>query len=74
MIRQPAGFWRRLAANLLDALIIGVPLSIISYFITGDWDGDTFTNILNLVYALIIPVVWSGYTVGKKLWASVSPK
>ncbi|KMY54993.1 membrane protein [Bacillus sp. FJAT-27231] len=67
MIRQPAGFWRRLAANLLDAIIIGIPLSVISYFITGDLEGDPLTNTLNVLYALIIPVVWSGYTVGKKI-------
>ncbi|KIL75569.1 RDD family protein [Bacillus badius] len=67
MMTQPAGFWIRLVANLLDGLIIGVPLSIISYFIAGDWDGDAFTNSLNFVYALIIPVVWSGYTIGKKI-------
>lgn len=67
MITQPGGFWRRLAANLLDGIIIGVPLSVLSYFIAGDWDGDLFTNALNVVYALIIPVVWSGYTIGKKI-------
>ncbi|MFK2824599.1 RDD family protein [Bacillus sp. B190/17] len=67
MITQPAGFWRRLFANILDAIIIGVPLSILSYFIVGNWDGDVFTSVINALYALVLPVIWSGYTIGKRI-------
>ncbi|MBM7691732.1 putative RDD family membrane protein YckC [Peribacillus deserti] len=64
---NPAGFWRRLAANLLDGIIIGLPLTIISYLVTGNWDGDPATNVINILYSLIIPVLWYGYTIGKKI-------
>jgi uncharacterized RDD family membrane protein YckC len=67
MVSNPAGFWRRLAANLLDGLIVGVPLAIISYFITGSMEGDPITSIINLAYFLLIPIYWSGYTIGKRI-------
>lgn len=66
-ITQPAGFWIRLGANLLDTIIVMLPLSIISYFITGDWDGDVFTSVISLLYSLLLPVFWSGYTIGKRI-------
>jgi uncharacterized RDD family membrane protein YckC len=64
---NPAGFWVRLGASLLDALIIGVPLFILSYLITGDTEGDWFTKLLSFLYSLLLPIVWSGYTIGKKI-------
>jgi uncharacterized RDD family membrane protein YckC len=67
MITKPAGFWKRVLASLLDSVIIGIPLAILSYFITGNWEGDIFTSLLNVLYFLIVPVLWSGYTVGKKI-------
>jgi uncharacterized RDD family membrane protein YckC len=67
MITKPAGFWKRALASLLDAVIIGLPLAIISYFITGHWNGDIFTSLLNSLYFVIVPVIWSGYTIGKRI-------
>jgi uncharacterized RDD family membrane protein YckC len=67
MITKPAGFWKRVLASLLDSVIISIPLAILSYFITGNWEGDIFTSLLNVLYFLIVPVLWSGYTVGKKI-------
>lgn len=67
MVRNPAGFWKRLAAGLLDGLIVGLPLVLIGYLITGSWEENWFTTAANIVYGLVVPVVWSGYTVGKKL-------
>jgi uncharacterized RDD family membrane protein YckC len=64
---RPAGFWIRVGAALLDTLIIGLPLAVISYFITGDWEGDFVTSILDFLYYIIVPVIWAGYTVGKKI-------
>ncbi len=64
---NPGGFWARLAANILDSLIIGVPLSIISYLLFGDWEETPITSIGNLLYSLIVPVLWYGFTVGKKI-------
>jgi uncharacterized RDD family membrane protein YckC len=64
---RPAGFWIRLGAALLDAIIIGIPLSILSYFIKGNWEGDIFTSLVDFLYYIIVPVLWTGYTVGKKI-------
>lgn len=67
MITKPVGFWRRFLAGLLDTLIIGLPLAVISYFIAGDWEGDPFTSLIDALYYLIVPVVWTGYTIGKRI-------
>lgn len=67
MITQPAGFWIRLLATILDAIIISLPITLVIYFITGNWDENVYTNIINFLYALIVPVLWHGYTVGKKI-------
>lgn len=65
---NPVGFWRRLGAALLDGIIIGIPLSLIAYLITGDLRKDEpITNAISFLYSLLIPVFWSGYTIGKKL-------
>lgn len=66
-MNRPAGFWVRLGAAILDGLIIGVPLAIISYLITGNTEDNAFTSSVNLLYSVLVPVVWSGYTVGKKI-------
>ncbi|RDE33683.1 RDD family protein [Parageobacillus thermoglucosidasius] len=67
MVRNPAGFWKRLAAYLLDGLIVGVPIVLIGYVITNSWENNWFTSAANIVYSIVVPAVWSGYTVGKKL-------
>lgn len=67
-VDRPAGFWIRFGANLLDALLIGLPLFFISYLITGDTtQQEPFTDVLSFLYSLLVPVFWYGYTVGKKL-------
>lgn len=64
---NPAGFWARFGATLLDGIIIGIPLSVISFLIVGDWDETPITSLGNLVYTIVVPVIWYGYTVGKKI-------
>lgn len=66
--KEPAGFWIRLGAILLDGLIIGVPLAIISLIITGGKTADSsFTNTISFLYALLLPVFWNGFTIGKRI-------
>ncbi|MBS4207865.1 RDD family protein [Bacillus sp. FJAT-50079] len=67
MVEKPAGFWVRLGAVILDGIIIGIPLGILSFLITGDSDGDFFTNTLSFLYSILIPILWYGYTVGKRI-------
>jgi uncharacterized RDD family membrane protein YckC len=67
MVTKPAGFWKRFLASILDGIIIGIPLGIISYSIMGEREADVFTSLVNILYCWLVPVVWSGYTVGKKI-------
>ncbi|QFF97514.1 RDD family protein [Psychrobacillus glaciei] len=66
-MQNPAGFWIRFAASLLDSLIIGIPLAIISYLLAGDWEETPITSFGNILYTLIVPVLWYGFTIGKKM-------
>ena len=63
---EPAGFWIRLAANIIDSLLVGIPLAIISLLL-GLADDNIAINTVAFMYGLLLPVVWSGYTVGKKI-------
>jgi len=61
------GFWRRLGAGLLDGLINGIPLALISYLVTGEAKGNWLTHAVSILYSLLLPVFWYGYTVGKRI-------
>ncbi len=63
-----AGFWIRLGASLLDGLIVGIPLFIISLLITGGLEGrEYFTDVISFLYTLLLPVFWNGFTIGKRI-------
>ncbi|WP_110111984.1 RDD family protein [Bacillus sp. CGMCC 1.16541] len=65
---QPAGFWIRLGANVLDGIIIGVPLALIGFLISGTFEeGHWSTDVLSAIYYIFVPVLWFGYTVGKRI-------
>ncbi|RBW68152.1 RDD family protein [Bacillus taeanensis] len=72
MVKHPAGFWIRVGAALLDGLIVSLPLGIIASFI-GDGGQDPtsssqlFVNLIIFLYGLLVPLYWSGYTVGKRI-------
>ncbi len=62
---NPAGFLERFFAILLDGLIVHLPIVIISLFIFGQ--REIFSDIVMFLYGIILPVVWYGYTVGKRI-------
>lgn len=62
-----AGFWIRLWASILDGILVGIPLAVLSYIITGSLDENLVTDILSFLYILLLPVVWGGYTLGKRI-------
>jgi uncharacterized RDD family membrane protein YckC len=64
---ETAGFWIRLGATIIDSILIGILTAVISYGIIGDSSGDTVRNTLNLLYPLLVPIFWGGYTLGKRL-------
>ncbi|MCR8644420.1 RDD family protein [Paenibacillus sp. N1-5-1-14] len=73
-MNEKAGFWIRLGANLLDAIIIGFPITLVTnMFFVNSSNFDFATpqgnsgNFLNMLYLLLIPIFWSGYTVGKRI-------
>lgn len=67
MVEQPAGFWVRLGANIIDGILILIAAYILGaiFGIVGD-SQEAFQGFINLLYALILPIVWYGYTIGKR--------
>lgn len=66
-MNQEAGFWIRLGASLLDAIVVGIPIYIVSYIITFGNGYEFLNDILSFLYALLLPVLWNGYTIGKRM-------
>ncbi|PUB13385.1 RDD family protein [Paenisporosarcina sp. OV554] len=64
---NPAGFWVRLLANIIDSLVIGIPVGTIAYIATGNWENEDFSTPLSILYSILIPILWYGYTVGKRI-------
>jgi uncharacterized RDD family membrane protein YckC len=68
IMTNPGGFWVRVLANILDAIIIGIPLGILSSIIASFWgENEPFTGLISFLYTLTLPILWYGYTVGKKI-------
>lgn len=64
---QVAGFWIRLGANILDGLIVSLPLTIIAGLITGNYENEPISNLIFGLYGILVPVYWNGYTIGKRM-------
>lgn len=68
-----AGFWIRLAAYLLDAIILGIPASIVTAIFFGmDWvleygAADFFQAFLLFLVTIFFWTNWYGQTPGKKI-------
>lgn len=62
---KPAGFWIRFFAKLLDQLLIILPLAHLFVLVLNK-DLETTEYVFSLLYYLLLPVIWSGYTVGKR--------
>ncbi|MHA6484662.1 RDD family protein [Paenibacillus sp. strain BS8-2] len=66
--KEPAGFWIRFGAILLDGIIVGIPLALLSLILTGGDSGESwFSNLISFLYSLLLPVLWNGQTIGKKI-------
>lgn len=65
---QNAGFWIRLGALLLDGLIVGIPGSLIANMIVdGQRAVENMNSFFMLLYQVIVPAVWMGFTIGKRI-------
>ncbi|NEU30055.1 RDD family protein [bacterium LRH843] len=68
MVDNPSGFWIRLGANILDGLVIFVVVIMLGSLLGMDPEGkESFQGGINLLYSLLLPVFWYGYTLGKRL-------
>ncbi|WP_035436250.1 RDD family protein [Bacillus sp. UNC322MFChir4.1] len=66
MNQELAGFWRRFGANFIDGLVI-VPFLVIFMLVGVSSDtSDIIISIFQTLYYLIVPIVWIGFTIGKK--------
>lgn len=66
MLKSPAGLGIRFIAGILDSIF----LFFTSYLILGNIMGG-YTEIIDGIYFIIVPIIWYGYTIGKKgLWYS----
>lgn len=69
MTSNSAGLWVRVGASILDSIVLFFVLSVLSYGLYGEfYTGDSFTplDVINLLYYLLLPLFWAGYTVGKR--------
>ncbi|WP_370733787.1 RDD family protein [Paenibacillus dakarensis] len=65
---KAAGIWIRVGALLLDGFIIGIPSSILTFLMTGGTERELIIiDVLSVLYSLLLPVYWNGYTVGKRI-------
>lgn len=62
---EPAGFWIRLIALLFDVFLILFPASLILSLLLHA-DSESVERVLAFIYSLLLPVIWTGYTVGKR--------
>jgi len=65
---NPAGFWIRLVANMIDGILVSIVFGVISLLLYGETVMEAFsmTDILSPLYYLLLPVLWYGYTLGKR--------
>lgn len=72
----PAKLWQRFFARIIDGLIVGVPIVFILSFTSGyefviDPGANFIFNIFMILivtaYMIVLPVIWYGWTIGKRL-------
>ncbi|WP_316569390.1 RDD family protein [Neobacillus sp. YIM B06451] len=68
---SPAGFGLRFFADIIDFLLVALPLGLLIALLSGAaWDssGTSWTsNLIYLLYLTVLPLVWNGYVVGKRM-------
>lgn len=68
---ERARFWSRFFALLLDGAIITLPINIIWSLYQGEWTNNITRgwtwDIIYALYLTIVPVIWSGYVIGKRI-------
>ncbi|SDJ35508.1 RDD family protein [Salimicrobium halophilum] len=66
-----AGVGKRLIAYLLDGVIIAIISTLVVYpFFEGptrDFIDSNWFTLINGIYLMVVPAVWSGYTLAKRM-------
>ena len=63
------GFWIRLGARIIDLIIIGIIIFLFIAIFSLDTQSravQSFEGLFSLLYYVLLPVIWTGYTVGKR--------
>ena len=72
MEKQQAGFGIRFAADIVDALILTIPISTVFFLIEGDspftWMMGWTWPIIYTIYLTLVPLVWTGHIIGKRIF------
>ncbi|MHA6252469.1 RDD family protein [Oceanobacillus sp. CAU 1775] len=69
LVHDPGGFWVRFFANLLDGLITVIGFGFIGLLIYNRFivEEVSMLDLLHLLYYMILPIIWQGYTIGKNM-------
>lgn len=66
---RPAGFWIRFGARLIDALMLSAIIYVLIALFnldTGATEVQTSESLISIIYFTFLPVIWLGYTAGKR--------
>jgi len=71
ILKSYAGFGSRLLASFLDVTILSILISGLFYIFTGEYsinfNKGLIWDLFYTLYLIIIPVIWSGYIIGKRI-------
>lgn len=71
MEKNPSGFFRRMFADFLDVMLLTIPVTVVLFLISGEYSYDWSTGwtwrIIYTAYLTIVPLLWSGYIIGKRI-------
>lgn len=62
---KPASFGLRLLANTIDLFFLLLLIGLFTAIFKNSYTNE-FSNLLQFIYALFVPLLWYGYTIGKK--------
>lgn len=69
--RNRAGFGIRFFSSIIDMFILIIPITILLNFINGEfstqWSEGYLWDIGYVIYLTVLPVLWKGYVIGKRL-------
>ncbi|WP_096185721.1 RDD family protein [Evansella halocellulosilytica] len=70
-IENATGLGIRLLASFLDFIILVIPISFIIFIFNGhysyEWTLSFSWQIVYVLYLTIVPVLWGGYIIGKRI-------